>query len=238
MPVRAREGTPVEVAERAGTNQKPGYVYINAPGYSALQCRQMANQALLHARAIAPKLTGQSAKFLRPVSGEGWFGITWPTRFDYVWIQEGGSRPFTMRSLAGRTVPMWINDPTGKVARENPKSETRVTASGKRQVKIFRKVAKIGQRKREAVRDASGRLIRWRNVPASYPGAPGRIARRDTRGRIVTYPPSGHAGVRWRNPGIHPRQFMEHSLQQIGRRRQFNDLTVYVGYRHKALVVR
>lgn len=168
---------------------------------------------------------------MKGIWGEGWFGISWPARVDYLWFQEKGTRPFTMRSLAGKTIPMWINDPTGKVARENPKAERRVTASGKRQVKIFRKAAKIGQRKRVAVRDAAGRLVRWQEVPASYPGAPGRIARRGAGGKIVTHPPSGHSGVRWRNPGLHPRQFMEHSLQQVARRHHIAEMTTYVGYR-------
>lgn len=233
MPVRVREGTPYEVAGRAGPKQRPGNVYILAPGYSAAQCRRMSMAALAHVRKISPKLTGQGSLGLKPYWGEGYFGIEWPQHLDYMWIQEAGSRPFTMKSLAGKTIPMWINDPTGKVARENPKAERRVTASGKRQVKIFRKVAKIGQRKRVAVRDGSGRLIRWRDVPASYPGAPGRINRRGEGGRIVTHPPAGHQGVRWRNPGLHPRQFMEHSLQQIARRHHFSDLRVWVGYRNK-----
>lgn len=233
MAVRVREGTPREVGGRIGPKHRPGSVYILAPGYSADQCRRFSMQALAHARKITPKLTGEGSKGLQPYFGAGYFGIQWPQDLDYMWIQEAGSRPFTMKSLAGKTIPMWVNDPTGKVARENPKAEKRVTASGKRQVKIFRRAAKIGQRKRVAVRDGAGRLIRWRDVPASYPGAPGRIARRGRGGQITSHAPSGHHGVRWRNPGLHPRQFMEHSIQEVGRRHQFSDLRVFIGYRRQ-----
>jgi hypothetical protein len=231
VPVRLRGGTPREIAQRQGPTQVPKFLYIMAPGKTETQCRLMANQAVAHARKIAPKMTGQGARGLEAIWGEGWFGIKWPKYYSYMFIQEKGSRPFTMTKLAGKTIPMWINDPTGKVAKENPKAEKRTTESGKRQVKIFRKVAKVGQRRKEALRDASGRLIRWRDVPASYPGAPGRIARRDSSGKIVSHPPSGHQGVRWRNPGLHPRQFMEHSIQMTAHRHHIDDPTVYVGYR-------
>lgn len=171
------------------------------------------------AKRLAPKLTGTGASLLRPFFFGEEFGIEWPDEADHMWMQEVGIGPFTMRTLAGKTVPMWIDDPTGSVARENPKAETRITASGKRQVKIFRRVGKIGATKR--VRTAGGAM---RTVPQSYPGAPGRIATREVvgpfppgrmTGRIASPESRPHVGVRWRHPGLHARSFMHHALLRV-----------------------
>ncbi len=141
-------------------------------------------------------------------------------------------------TLTHNTIPMWIDDPTGAEARRNPKAERRITVNGRRQIRIFRKAAKPGQRKRVAVRDGQGRLVRWRDVPASYPGAPGRIARRayndrmgTNSGKIAKLVPRPHVGVRWRHPGIVHREFMQHGLSQIAAVARVPDQTIYATYR-------
>jgi hypothetical protein len=125
-----------------------------------------------------------------------------------------------MRSLAGKTIPMWIDDPTGEERRQNPKAKTRRTKSGKIQVLIFRRAAKIGARKQ--VRRAVGGVVHNVSVPASYPGAPGRITRRhgergSSRGE---HQPGGirrfNTGVRWRHPGLAPRGFLHYGLTRSG----------------------
>lgn len=212
----------------------PNRLYVFAPGYEKAKTRSMAQAAVAQMRRVSPKLSGDGAAGLVPFYGDGFFGVRWNK--DYMWFQEAGTNPFTMTKLAGKTIPMWINDPLGKEARANPKAKTRVTASGKKQVLIFRKAAKPGERKRTAVRGPDGRLLRWREGPASYPGAAGRIARRrGSGGRITTHMPSGHQGVRWRNPGLHPREFMQHSLQMIAGDFGLRDTTVYVGYKHRRI---
>ena len=72
---------------------------------------------------------------------------------------------------------MWVDDPTGELASKNPKARTRVTMSGKPQVLIFRRAAKLGQRKAVRTKIANG-LYHQTSVPMSYPGAPGRIGTR------------------------------------------------------------
>jgi hypothetical protein len=56
------------------------------------------------------------------------------------------------------------------------------------------------------------------SVPASYPGAPGRIARRTApapwtpegqRGGQIS---AGNVGVRWRHPGLRAMQFMNTAM--------------------------
>lgn len=193
---------------------QPDRILVAAPGVDRRVARRLADDALRQARLHIPKLTGRASRGLRAVYGDGWFGIRWDV--DYAWFQEAGRRPQTMRYLAGRVVPMWIDDPTGEERRKNPRARVRTTASGKRQVLIFRKAARIGQRKRVRRVDARGRVT-VRDVPASYPGAPGRIARRyPETGHIArTTPP--HVGVRWRHPGLLPREFVTYALANVGR---------------------
>lgn len=163
-----------------------------------------------------PKLSGASAARLQPLYGKGYFGIWWAD--SYVWFQDHGIRPFTMRNLAGKTIPMWVDDPTGAERSRDPKAKVRTTASGKTQVLIFRRAANIGQRITKYGKDRNGNRIVISDKPASYPGAPGRISRREaaapwTRsgakgGQIAP----GNGGVRWRHPGIQPRLFLNNAV--------------------------
>lgn len=174
----------------------------------------LATQAVNRARSTMPRLSGNSAANLGPISGEGYYGIRWMD--NHVWFQEQGIRPFTMRNLAGKTIPMWVNDPTGETARKNPKAKTRVTADGRRQVQIFRRVGKIGARRTQKLSDGS--LVD--NGPQSYPGAPGRISMRtpprwwsspgrvSAPGRIA----KGNVGVRWRHSGLPGAHFMHDAI--------------------------
>lgn len=213
-------------------NRLPDRIYLLAPGVNRRLCKMLADQAVAGARKASPKMSGRAANGIRPYYGDGFFGFKWDA--PYLWYQEQGIRPFTMTKLAGKTIPMWIKDPTGSVRRENPKAETRIRADGVTEVQIFRRAAKPGQRKRVAVRDRQGRLLRWRDAPASYPGAPGRISHRHvnedlgrTTGRIARLTSRAHQGVRWRHPGLTPREFMQFSLQQVGMMAQIPDITVY-----------
>jgi hypothetical protein len=215
----------------------PNRLYMRAPQYSREQCEMLAKQSAEFVRSITPRLSGRGAAGIKPYWGVGWFGIRWDR--PYLWYQEAGINPFTMNNLpTDKPIPMWIDDPTGAEAKANPKAEKRRTENGRQQILIFRKVAKKGARKKIAVRDREGRLLRYRTVPASYPGAPGRIARRsyDERygvnsGKIARLVPRPHVGVRWRHPGIVNREFMQHGLQQVGEMARLDDLTVYATYR-------
>lgn len=199
----------------------PNRAVMGVPGLSLYQAKACAITAAREARSLAPKLTVASSSQFKPIYGEGWFGITW--QHDYVYFQEVGIRPFTMRSLAGKVIPMWINDPTGQEAQKNPKAKTRVTADGRKQVLIFRRAAKIGQRK-NAWRNVDGRMVRV-SVPASYPGAPGRIAVNRSRGilRVGDIDPNaanpgqiakGNVGVRWRHPGLGGKRFLAEGIHR------------------------
>lgn len=190
----------------------PDRLYVLVQGLQAEHAEKLANVAVVRARASCPKLSGRAAKGFQPVFGDGYFGVKWAD--PYIWYQESGTKPFTMRNLAGKVIPMWIDDPTGTEQTKNPKAKTRVTASGKRQVLIFRKVAKIGARKwvnRKGVRQS---------VPQSYPGAPGRIAHREwldyprsgSTGRIASRWSQPNIGVRWRNPGLMGKNFIRNAI--------------------------
>lgn len=159
------------------------------PAASALS---LATRAAQVARLRVPRVTGAGAGSLRPYWGEGFFGVRWSA--PYLWYPEAGTRPRTMRSLAGKTVPMWVGDEDGALRRADPKIRTRTTEDGRRQVLIFRRAAQVGQRK-TVRRRVAGRQVTT-SVPASYPGAPGRIGQRQA-GRVAT----GNVGVRWRYPG-------------------------------------
>jgi hypothetical protein len=169
------------------------------------------------AQYSAPKLTGLGAKNIFPLWGPGYFGVHF---MEHMWFQNVGVRPQTMRWLAGKTIPMWIDDPTGAERRKNPKAKTRRTESGKIQVLIFRRAALPGQRK--TVKKTVGGVTITRDVPMSYPGAPGRIALREapspytTPGRIAGRVAQGNVGVRWYFPGLAPRNFLDNALIQAG----------------------
>jgi hypothetical protein len=188
-----------------------------APDLPIEQCYDAAELAVKHAQALCPKLTGTGASGIRPLFGEGYFGLTWT--MPYLWVQNQGARPFLMRSLAGKTIPMWIDDPTGVEKERNPKAQTRVTESGRPQVLIFRKAAPIGSRKTVQRRGPGGAMISV-DVPRSYPGAAGRIANREapvpytTPGRLGGQIARGNIGIRWYFPGLAPKNFFEEGLHR------------------------
>lgn len=202
------------VWERHPERRVPDAVVMEVPGISAMEARLIAKEACEHARRMAPKLSGASARRFLPYFGEGFFGIRWLE--SYVWFQEMGVRAFTMRSLAGRTVPMWISDPTGRERRKYPRARTRVTASGTIQVLIFRRAARIGEQKQRV--DPRTGQVRW--VPRSYPGAPGRIVMREalqpwtSPGRRPGAIARTNVGVRWRFPGLDPRGFLHQGIME------------------------
>lgn len=183
-----------------------------------------------------PKMSGQAMNRIFPLYGKGFFGIGFLD--SYVWFQENGIRPFTMTSLAGKTIPMWINDPTGVERQRNPKARTRVTLSGKVQVLIFRKVAQIGATKTVKRRNKVTGTMEATQVPASYPGAPGRIAVREsasphtTPGRVGGRIAPGNIGVKWRHPGLAPRKFLNNSLTLAAQWYGILPIRIYVADRN------
>lgn len=193
----------------------PDRLFMRVEGLSEADAQLLAHEATELAQRLAPKMTGASARNFTPIWGEGFYGIRWAD--NYVWYQEVGIRPFTMRSLAGKTIPMWIDDPTGSERRKNPRARTRVTESGKTQVLIFRKAAPIGSRK-SVTRPAPGGGTQTVDVPRSYPGAPGRIAMREARqpwtteGRVGGRIARHNVGVRWRHPGLARRSFLRQGI--------------------------
>lgn len=173
---------------------------------------QLARDALYRCRQRMPRVTGLTASRLAPIWGRRWFGIAFPKE---AWYMESGTKPFTMRALAGKTIPMWITDVDGSLRRDNPKAKVRSTEDGRTQVLIFRKAAKIGARK--LVRGKFGTPYM---APAAYPGAPGRINRRQpgmpwtplgARGGAVA---AGNTGVRWRHPGVRAMQNINSALAE------------------------
>jgi len=141
----------------------------------------MAERAVRYAKMEIPKFWS-ARKRIKPVYGEGWYGITWSD--SYLWFQDQGIRAFTMNSLKGKTIPMWVSDDDGSLRANNPKIETRIRDDGSQQVLIFRK--------------------------ATRPGAPGRISKRDENGRIA----KGNVGVKWRHPGLESKNFLLHGVQR------------------------
>jgi len=197
-------------------SQNPDRMVMVVKGLNPGRARTLANQAVREARRKMPKATGDSARRLQPVYGKGFFGIYFPD--SYVWFQDHGIRPFTMKGLAGKTIPMWIDDPTGAERAKNPKAKIRTTQSGKTQVLIFRKAAQMGARiQKKKVNRKTGEVT-YEDKPASYPGAPGRIGNREagspftTQGKVAGAIRPGNSGVRWRHPGISPRLFLNNAL--------------------------
>jgi hypothetical protein len=184
--------------------------------------RRLAQAAVENARQLMPRVTGDSARRLQPIYGNGFFGIWFPD--SHTWFLERGTKPRTQYSLAGKVIPMWITDTDGSVRRENPKAQTRRTEDGRNQVLIFRRAARIGQRKlNRRVDKTTGQVTTW-TTPMSYPGAAGRIGGRDERGRILP----GNSGVRWRNPGIKAIGFMNTALAKTAFDYGYFIDTVYV----------
>ena len=193
---------------------------MGAPGLHPLRAKRLAERAAQEAYRNAPKASGRAAVRIRPIWGEGWFGVQWMD--EYLYFQESGIRPFTMNSLAGKTIPMWVNDPDGREAQKQKNPKTRTTQDGRRQTLIFRRAARHGQRK--MVWRQTGAGMQQVNVPASYPGAPGRIAVNRSQGILrasnVIGPfrnwgqiVSRNVGVRWRHPGIEPSGFLARGIQ-------------------------
>lgn len=198
-------------------SESPDRIIMLVQGLKPNRARACALAAVREARRKMPKMSGASAARLQPLYGKGYFGIWWAD--SYVFFQDHGIRPFTMRNLAGKTIPMWIDDPTGRERARNPKAKVRVTASGKTQVLIFRRAANIGQRITKYGRDkVTGARIVISDKPASYPGAPGRIAVREApnprtrEGKRGGQIAAGNGGVRWRHPGIAPRLFLNNAV--------------------------
>jgi len=197
--------------------ETPDRIIMLVPGLSGKKARDIAQSAVRECRRKMPKMSGASAARLQPLYGKGYFGIRWAD--SYVWFQDHGIRPFTMRSLAGKTIPMWIDDPTGQERAKNPKAKVRTTMTGKVQVLIFRRAANIGQRITKYKKDPkTGQRIIVSDRPASYPGAPGRINLREVaspmtrKGKTGGQIARGNIGVRWRHPGIEPRLFLNNAM--------------------------
>lgn len=197
-------------------NNIPTRMYMDVPGLDAIDAHILALEAVDVAYSLIPKFSGRLARSLRPLWGNGYFGISW--RDPAVWYQEVGIRPFTMRSLAGKTIPMWIKDPDGEERKKNPKAEVKVGEDGVVRVLVFRRAAKQGQRKvvmRSGVQTS---------VPRSYPGAPGRISVREAAAPYTREGKVGgriagdmegirrNVGVRWRHPGLTGRSFLFQGL--------------------------
>lgn len=192
----------------------PDRMIMRVEELSEMEAEYLAIEAVARARQTMPRVTGATATRLQPIFGPGYFGIYFPD--SYTWFMEHGTKPFTMRSLAGKVIPMWIDDPTGQERAKNPKARTRVTQDGRQQVQIFRRAARIGQRKIVKRKNKVTGEMETTTTVASYPGAPGRINKRSDgtgwgngqAGQIAR----GNVGVRWRHPGLRSMQFLNGAI--------------------------
>jgi hypothetical protein len=201
--------TAPEVKIAAGTPDRMIMLFRDLSEEDAVH---LSEDAMWRARQRMPRVTGLTASRVLPISGRRWFGLYFDAT---AWRLERGTGPHTMRSLAGKTVPMWITDVDGSERRNNPKAKVRRTEDGRVQVLIFRKAAKMGAR-----RTVKSRWGTTYQAPASYPGAPGRINRRTPgmpwtpiglKGGAIA---AGNVGVRWRHPGIRGMQFLNSALAE------------------------
>jgi hypothetical protein len=174
-------------------------------------------RAIRERKVVAVRDVGERTVMLLETSQHTYMSEGMASHNSYVWFQEQGIRPFTMFALAGKTIPMWVNDPTGTERQKNPRAQVRTTLSGQIQVLIFRRAAMPGETRRVRRKIANGTYQEY-TVTASYPGAPGRIGKRET-GQPDTTPgrrggaiAKGNVGVRWRHPGLAPRQFLNHAM--------------------------
>lgn len=189
---------------------------VRVDGLAAADARRLSHAAARRARQLAPRLSGEGARSITPHHGPGFFGVRWAA--EHLWHQEMGTARRTMTQLAGKTIPMWVDDPTGRLSRGDPKARSRVV-SGRRQVLVFRRAAPVGQTK---LVGQPGRMTR---VPAAYPGA------RTPAGDKGQGPrPSGHrrSPVRWRHPGITGRSFLGRALRETARDAGVPSPEVYV----------
>lgn len=194
----------------------PDRLVMLVNGLDAEAANYVAINAVYLARQSMPRVSGATARRLQPISGEGYFGIFFPDA--WTWFMEHGTNPFTMRSLAGKLIPMWITDPDGSERRKNPKAKVRTTEDGRTQILIFRRAARIGQRKVVRRKNKVTGQMETTTTVASYPGAPGRINRRVAPSPFT--PPGlrggqiarGNVGVRWRHPGLNAMLFLNGAL--------------------------
>lgn len=208
-------------------SQSPDRMIMFVDRLSPNKARAAANTAVAMAREKMPKMSGGSARRIQPLYGKGFFGIYFPD--NYVWFQEQGVRPFTMNSLQGKTIPMWVKDADGKLRAKNPKIKTRLTEDGRTQVLIFRRAAYKGQRKMKYRTDpVTGIRTVVGDTPMSYPGAPGRIGSRlggpPNPGQIA----GGNVGVRWRHPGLAPKLFLNNAMTLAAQRYGILPVRVYL----------
>lgn len=199
----------------------PDRLVMRAEGVAEQECQYLAIDAVYAARMTMPRVTGATANRLVPLFEEGWFGIYFPDA--WTWFMEHGTEPRTMRSLAGKTIPMWVSDEDGQIRAQDKKARVRTTLDGRTQVLIFRRAAKIGQRKltRRRNRITGDMETTW--TVASYPGAPGRINRRGPDGQIA----AGNVGVRWRHPGLRSLQFLNAAIAGVAFRSNIPLTTIY-----------
>jgi hypothetical protein len=154
-------------------------------------------RAIRERRVVSVRDVGEQMVMLLETTEHTYMSEGMASHNSYVWFQEQGIRAFTMWSLKGKVIPMWVDDPTGTEREKNPKAQTRVTLSGKTQVLIFRR--------------------------ATNPGAPGRIAKREapqpwtTAGRRPGAIARGNVGVKWSHPGLAPRKFLNHAVGAAAR---------------------
>jgi hypothetical protein len=168
-------------------------------------------RALRERKVVAVRDAGERTVMLMETTEHTYMSEGMASHNSYVWFQERGISAFTMWSLAGKTIPMWVDDPSGSEREKNPRARTRITFSGKVQVLIFRK--------------------------ATAPGAPGRISRREagrpftTAGRVAGAIARGNVGVKWRHPGLAPRRFLNHAMSVAARRGGFTPERLYAADR-------
>lgn len=108
-------------------------MYIS--GLTPGDARVLSEKAQFYAFRRAPKLSGISSKDIATISGMGYFGLKW--KHEYIWLQNRGFNSFTMNTK-GKTIPLWIDDPTGTELKKNPKSQIRIMGTRK-QILIIRK---------------------------------------------------------------------------------------------------
>lgn len=208
----------------------PDRMIMVVKGLQETEAQYLANEAVARARQTMPRVSGATANRLAPIYGPSWFGIYFPDA--WTWFMEHGTKPFTMRSLAGKLIPMWVDDPSGAEKAKNPKAKTRRTQDGRQQILIFRRAAKIGARKVVTRKNKVTGVMEKTTTAASYPGAPGRINRRSDgigfgngqAGQIAR----GNGGVRWRHPGLRSQQFLNGAIAQAAFRSGLLIGTIYV----------
>jgi hypothetical protein len=209
----------------------PDRMIMIIEGLDEQSANYLAINAVYAARLSMPRVTGVSANRLQPVHGEGFFGIYFPDA--YTWYQERGTKPFTMRSLAGKTIPMWVSDEDGALRSKNPKIKVRTTEDGRVQVLIFRRAARLGERKTVRRKNPVTGAMETTTTVASYPGAPGRINRRvpgqpgTPVGRVGGQIGAGNVGVRWRHPGLRAAQFLNAAIARSAFEAGFLLQTIY-----------